>query len=109
MSTRIDLLHTANGLELRGAPMLRDFVEQMRTALGKIRAEFELIAAYDINAAIAADQCRLGGAAACPRIPAHFLVATADNIPRKMSMGGGGQPGISTSTGMMLATRPQLA
>ena len=34
---------------------------------------------------------------------------TAVRIPRKMWSGGGGQPGTVKSTGMTLATRPQLA
>ena len=34
---------------------------------------------------------------------------TAVRMPRRMSTGGGGQPGTTTSTGITLATRPQLA
>jgi GNAT superfamily N-acetyltransferase len=34
---------------------------------------------------------------------------TAVRMPRRISIGGGGQPGTATSTGMMSATRPQLA
>ena len=36
-------------------------------------------------------------------------VDIAVRIPRRISSGGGGQPGIATSTGITLATRPQLA
>ena len=35
--------------------------------------------------------------------------ATALRMPRRISNGGGGQPGTATSTGMTLATRPRLA
>ena len=34
---------------------------------------------------------------------------TAPRIPRRISIGGGGQPGTVASTGITLATRPQLA
>lgn len=34
---------------------------------------------------------------------------TAARMPRRMSIGGGGQPGTTTSTGTTLATRPQVA
>ena len=37
------------------------------------------------------------------------LRRTAARMPRRISIGGGGQPGTDTSTGITLATRPQLA
>ena len=51
-------------------------------------------------------------AEASPRAPLSgtgMTVETAVRIPRRISSGGGGQPGIATSTGITLATRPQLA
>jgi len=33
----------------------------------------------------------------------------AVTMPRRISSGGGGQPGMATSTGMTFETRPQLA
>ncbi len=37
------------------------------------------------------------------------VLRTAVKIPRRMSSGRGGQPGTATSTGITLATLPQLA
>lgn len=52
---RADLKRTAARLALRGAPNLHDFVERARTAWGKSRAEFAMIAAYDVEAAFVHD------------------------------------------------------
>jgi hypothetical protein len=37
------------------------------------------------------------------------LAEMAVRMPRRISSGGGGQPGMATSTGMTFDTRPQLA
>ena len=58
--------------------------------------------------------CAAAGSARSPCVqPSDFEPGrerlTAPRMPRINSIGGGGQPGISTSTGITLATRPQLA
>ena len=47
--------------------------------------------------------------AACLQADGARQRRTAVRIPRRISSGGGGQPGTATSTGMTLATRPQVA
>ncbi|MES2015483.1 MAG: transferase spermidine synthase [Pseudomonadota bacterium] len=48
---RAELLRMAAALELRGAPALNDFIERTRSAWGKTRDEFAMMAAYDLDAA----------------------------------------------------------
>jgi hypothetical protein len=65
------------------------------------------------STAIEEDPRRTGGRCYVRESRGHpaqvFLRCTAVTMPRRISSGRGGQPGTATSTGMMLATLPQLA
>lgn len=55
IAPRADLLRAADRLALRGTPDLRDFIERARSAWGKSREDFAMMAAYDLEAAFVLD------------------------------------------------------